>query len=303
MTWTRRNFLASGAALALTAAAGRTFATEATGPEIAVFTKSFQAWSIDEVCRKFAELGIAGLDLTVRPGGHVQPEEIKAKLPEAAKVAADHGVKIVQITSSVTEDGDYARDLFSTAGELGISKIKLGYYRSGQARETAERLKSTQTSLKGLVKVAADTGVMPCIHIHSGTYIPSHGTLAYLLLQNFDPAQLGVYVDMLHMSVEGGSGGWRQGLGLLQPWIQLCAVKNYVWEGKGRDKHGQQKWKWETCPLADGISPIPDFVSVLKSFGYNGPYSLHSEYLPRLDVNQCYAQTAADLEFFRPLVG
>ena len=304
MTWTRRNFLASGAAFAFTAAAGRSFALESgsSSPEIAVFTKSFQSWSIDEVCRKFAQLGLSGLDLTVRPGGHIQPNEIKAKLPEAAKFAADNGVKIVQITSAVTDDGDYARDLFSTAGELGVDKIKLGYYRSGKAHETADRLKSTQASLKGLVKVAADSGVMPCVHIHSGTYIPSHGTLAYLLLQDFDPSEMGVYVDMLHMSVEGGAGGWQQGLGLLKPWIKLCAVKNYIWEERGRDKHGQQKWKWETCPLADGISPIPDFVSVLKSFDYNGPYSLHSEYLPRLDVNECYQQTAADLEFFRPLV-
>ncbi|MFN3161047.1 MAG: hypothetical protein ACE37I_17160 [Rubinisphaera brasiliensis] len=298
MTWTRRNFLASGAAFAFTAAAGRSFALESgsSSPEIAVFTKSFQSWSIDEVCRKFAQLGLSGLDLTVRPGGHIQPNEIKAKLPEAAKIAADNGVKIVQITSAVTDDGDYARDLFLPGSWASTNQ---GDYRSGKLTKPLIGSSPLRRVWRP-GQVAADSGVMPVC-----TFIPERYSFSrhvgLLLLQDFIRRKW-AFVDMLHMSVRKGAPRWQQGLGLLKPWIKLCAVKNYIWEERGRDKHGQQKWKWETCPLADGISPIPDFVSVLKSFNYNGPYSLHSEYLPRLDVNECYQQTAADLEFFRPLV-
>ena len=45
-------------------------------------------------------------------------------------------------------------------------------------------------------------------------------------------------------------------------------------------------------PLADGVSPIPDYVAVLKKIGFSGTYSLHSEYKGRssfkdLDSEAC----------------
>lgn len=280
------------------------FALEAADkqPEIAVFTKSFQAWSLPEVCRKFRELGVTGLDLTVRPGGHIEPGDIARKLPEADRIVRDEGLKIVQITSNVTTTDEYGRTLFETAGELGLRKIKLGYYRSKEVGQLQQQIKLVQQDLRKLVELGAANNVLPCVHIHSGLYLPSHGTLLYLMLRDFEPGQIGAYVDSLHMSLEGGAGGWQQGLDLLAPWISLCAIKNYLLTTKPRDQAGQQRWGWKTAPLADGVSPLPDFVKTLKKLDYHGPFSLHSEYLPELNIEECYAQTARDLEYFRTLL-
>ena len=287
------------------AAAGEseTYSVQRDAAEIAVFTKSFQAWPLEQVCQKFKDLGVTGLDLTVRPGGHVLPDRIRTDLPQAAETVAQHGLKIVQITSNVTTDDQYGRDLFETAGELGIRRIKLGYYRDDpQNSNLRGQLKQVQKKLRTLAKLVADQNVLPCVHIHSGGYLPSHGTLLYLMLQEFEPGELGAYVDTLHMSLEGGGAGWRQGLQLLAPWITLCAVKNYVLTEKPRDQAGQQRWGWKNCPLADGVSPLPDFMKTLQQLGYRGPFSLHSEYVPELTVEECYAQTAADLAYFRTIL-
>ena len=59
-------------------------------------------------------------------------------------------------------------------------------------------------------------------------------------------------------------------------------------------------------PIAGGISPLPEFVATLTKIGYDGIYSLHSEYRGKhsfkdLDPEACLAQTAEDLKFLRRL--
>ena len=88
----RRPFLAAAASgLAATAlprpARGEDGGKSSTPPVVA-FTKAFQDWPVPKVCAKFAELGLDGLDLTVRPGGHIEPGDAAAELP-AAVAAAD----------------------------------------------------------------------------------------------------------------------------------------------------------------------------------------------------------------------
>ena len=275
---------------------------------IVCFTKSFQDLSIPEVCRTFREIGLDGLDLTVRPGGHIEPANVRAELPRAVRAAEEAGVQIPQLTTGITEPDANAEALLATAGELGIGRIKLGYYRYRPLGTLREQLDAVRRQLAAVSKLAAKHQVRPCVHIHSGTFLPSHGTQLYLLLKDFDPAELGAYVDPLHMTLEGGSDGWRQGLDLLAPWIALCSLKNFSWERSHRDPNGQQRWKTAVCPLADGVCPLPDFLAALKELGYRDLFSLHSEYkgghsFKDLDTDGCIAQTKADLEFVRQFLG
>jgi sugar phosphate isomerase/epimerase len=157
-----------------------------------------------------------------------------------------------------------------------------------------------------VAKIAVKHKVLPCVHIHSGDTIPSHGTQLFELIRDFRPDEVGAYVDPMHMSLEGGVDGWRQGLDLVAPWAALCSLKNFAWEPAGRDKHGQAKWRVRKMPLADGFAPLPEFLSALRSTGFSGIYSLHSEYkgvgsFRDLSTDECLAQTAADLKYFRTL--
>lgn len=276
-------------------------------PKLAVFTKSFQKWDIPTVCKKFKELGLDGLDLTVRPKGHILPENIKKELPMAAKTAKENGVEITQITSGIVEANAQAEELFQVASDLGITKIKLGYFKGGDVAKMKNTIDDTRRTIQKIAIMAGKYKVMPCIHIHSSNYVPSHGTMLYQLIQDAPTDRIGAYVDAMHMVIEGGKGGWKQGLGLVAPWIQLCAIKNFEWVKNGKHKSGQQLWKTQNVPVADGVSPVHDFVKTLKGLGYKGPYSLHSEYQGKhsfkdLDTDACYEQTRKDLEFFKPLV-
>ncbi len=276
--------------------------------KVGAFTKSFQDWDIGTVCQRFREIGLDGLDLTVRKRGHIEPADVAAKLPAAARSALEVGSEILFITTDITDATPEAERTLATASELGIDRFKLGYYRYQPFGNLAEQLDETRKRIDAVIKIAKKHGILPCIHVHSGTFLPSHGTQLYQLISGYSPEEVGAYVDMLHMALEGGGDGWRQGLDLLAPWIALVAVKNFWWEKGERDKYGQQRWNHKVVPIAEGVSPLPDYVKTLRTAGYDGVFSLHSEYKGKhsfadMDTEGCLKQTAVDLKFFKGLFG
>jgi sugar phosphate isomerase/epimerase len=313
----RRQFvgrsLRAGAALTLgtagnssAEAAAKARKADGKEPEFVAFTESFQGWPIPEVCRRFKAIGLDGLDLTVRPGGHIEPADAARRLPEAVQAANDAGVRIAMLSTAIVEADRQAEELLAAAGAAGIDRIKLGYYRYEKFGTLKARIDEVRRSLAGVAKLAAKHRVLPCLHIHSGDTIPSGGALAYLLLKDFAPREVGAYVDPMHMTVEGGNDGWRQGLDLLAPRIAISSLKNCVWQATERDQFGAQQWAFKKCPLADGIARLPDYLARLREVGYQGLFTLHSEYSDRgswkvLNVEECLEQTRADLEFVKRL--
>jgi sugar phosphate isomerase/epimerase len=275
--------------------------------KFATFTKSFQDWPIPLVCHRFKEIGLDGLDMTVRRKGHIEPKDVATQLPLAAKAALEAGVEILLLTTDITQPTPEAETVLATASKLGITRIKLGYYIYKPFGTLAKQMDEVRRQIAAVAKMARTYGVLPCVHIHSGTDIPSHGTMLYELIRDMPPDQVGAYVDTLHMALEGGGDGWRQGLDLLAPWITLVAVKNFAWYSGDRDRQGQLRWRHKVVPVADGISPIPEFMAILRKLNFSGIFSMHSEYkgsgsYKDLDTNACLAQTSEDLKFVRKLL-
>jgi sugar phosphate isomerase/epimerase len=276
--------------------------------KIAAFTKSFQDWPVPLVCHRFREIGLDGLDLTVRPKGMIEPKDVAEQLPAAVRAAHEAGTEILLLTTNITQPDTESEKLLATAAKQGIHRIKLGYYRYIPFGTLVKQMDEVRRQLAAVIKLCKPYGVLPCVHIHSGADIPSHGTMLYELLRDFPPSDIGAYVDTLHMALEGGGEGWRQGLDLLAPWISMVAVKNFDWQAGPRDKFGQQRWHHRVVPVADGISPIPEFIETLRKAKFSGVFSLHSEYKEKssfkpLDTEACLKQTAEDLKFLRKVLG
>lgn len=277
-------------------------------PTICAFTESFQDLPIPDVCRIFREIGLDGLDLTVRPGGHIAPEDAPRMLSDAAKAAADHGVSIPMLTTAIVDADDVSERLVAAAGELGIRRIKLGYYRYRDFGTLRQQLEEIRRKLERVAAMTRKHGVLPCVHIHSGDTIPSHGTQLYLLLQDMPPEEIGAYVDPMHMTIEGGSGGWRQGLDLLAPWIRITSMKNFQWREADPGPRGEPRWRPVKVPLAEGAAPLDQFVDALKTLDRGEIYSLHSEYkgggsFRSLSTAECIEQTKQDFAYLQKLLG
>ncbi|MCA9075363.1 MAG: TIM barrel protein [Planctomycetaceae bacterium] len=307
--WNRRQFLAGSGACATALLASQlpmawSAETDAFDPTICAFTESFQDMPIPEVCGLFRNMGLDGLDLTVRPGGHISPENAPRQLPDAAQAAKDHGVSIPMLTTGITEANAVNERLVATAGEHGIRRIKLGYFRYGQFGSLRQQLDDIRRQLDDISQMTHKHDVLPCMHIHSGNTIPSHGTQLYLLLKDMSPDMIGAYVDPMHMTIEGGQGGWKQGLDLLAPWIHISSIKNFQWREHEASESGQRHWRPLKVPIADGQADLRAFLAALKTFGNGEVLTLHSEYkggnsFKDMTTQECIEQTRKDLAHLR----
>ena len=274
---------------------------------LVMFSKHLQELSIVEAAKAAAAIGFAGLDLTVRPAGHITPENARAQLPQAKRALADLGLDLPMVTTGITEvDSPHARDILETARALGIPNLKLGYWTYRPFGTFREQLDDAQRKLDGLERLAREIGVRVCIHTHSGNYLSAEETVVWLMLRDRDPAAVGAYIDPGHMTLEGGSGGWRQGIDLVQDYLVMMAVKSFGWFREEDPETGEARWSTRLVPLKQGIVKWREVLSCLKQLDFDGTVSFHSEYQGRsswrdLNLEQLLAQTAEDLHYMQPL--
>jgi L-ribulose-5-phosphate 3-epimerase len=274
-----------------------------------LFTDNLADLTVAQACAAARDAGFDGLDLTLRPGGHVRPESAEVGLAEAKKAADAVGVSIPMVSTAITDvDSPHAEAIFAAAAHYGARLLKLGYWQYTPFGTLAAQIDRARDRLRRLVELGRKYHVLPCVHCHSGRFVASGGPLLYLVLKGFEPGEVGAYVDPMHMTIEGGLSGWELGLDLVAPWVALVGIKNFRWlpVAGERDRHGQQRWRWEYCPLADGQAPLPEFMSYLRRLKYDGVVSLHSEYkgatsFRRLRTPELLAQSGEDLRYLKGL--
>ena len=273
-----------------------------TAMQFVLFTDNLSELKIPDVCAEVKRVGFDGLDLTLRPGGHVPPENAEMGLSEAKRVADAAGLSIPMASTAVTgTDSPHAEQVFASAAHYGVRRLKLGYVKYEPFGTLAKQIDDAHARLERVIKLGEKYNVLPCVHVHSGANIPNHGTLLYMLLRDFKPGRIGAYVDLMHMSVEGGLSGWEMGLDLLGPWVALVGIKNYRWVERGRDDKGQATWATQYVPIQDGQAPLPQFVERLKQIKYDGIVSFHSEY-HELKTPALLEQSRKDLAYFKTLL-
>jgi sugar phosphate isomerase/epimerase len=271
-----------------------------------MFSKMLQEFPVAEAARRIQRLGFEGVDLTVRPGGHVEPLGVGRTLPEAVRAVKDAGLSIPMITTAITSADRTAEEIVAAAVHEDIRLLKLGYWMAPQDGLVGA-IDRARRELDGLAALAAKYQVTFGVHNHSGPgYVNCQPAILWTLLRERDPAQIAAYFDPGHAAVEGGSGGWWQGLELLGPSLRIVAVKDFGW----KTEPGRPKVRWQTqqVPLTDGLVPWGEFFERLKARHYDGPVSLHSEYKGShswrdLSTPELIEQTAADLAFVRSLLG
>ena len=84
----RRAMLAGAAALLATPAAAR------PKLKISIFSKHLAEVQGAELAKAAVDLGFDGVDITVRKGGHVLPEQVKQNLPPLVKILRGAGLEV-----------------------------------------------------------------------------------------------------------------------------------------------------------------------------------------------------------------
>ena len=266
---------------------------------LVMFSKKLQEFDIPEVGGIISDLGLDGVDLTVRPGGHIQPEEAEERLPLAVETLKSRGLEVPMISTGITSaDEPWSRGIFSTASKCGIGYLKLGYWHYQGFGKVHSQLEEVRNWARGLANLASEYGVFAGIHIHSGDYMSATGNMVSRILEGIDGDHIGAYIDPGHMVLEGGRSGWKLGMDLLRDVTKMVAVKDFGWV---KDTGEEKRWNLVHLPLDQGLVPWPEVFSYLGEICFDGPVSLHSEY-EKLSTDEIIAQTARDVAYVRKII-
>jgi len=234
--------------------------------------------------------GFDGVDLTVRPKGHVLPERAADDLPSAIEAIAGAGLTVPMITTDLTSaDAPHARRLLETAARHGVTYFKAGYWQFTSADVRGE-IAGVGTALAELAALARDCGIEMGFHNHAA-YVGAALWDIAPVIDPLEPRWAGYYFDPRHAVAEGGAGAWKAAAHLVAPRLKMVAVKDCVWR---KTAHG---WAAENCALGEGLVDWAWVGSVLREARFGGPISIHIEY--EVPSGSAAERTARTLEAAR----
>jgi sugar phosphate isomerase/epimerase len=234
---------------------------------ITVFTKPWQC-SLGELAEKLARLGVDGLELPIRPGYPVSPDNMAQTLPQAVELFASYGLTIHSVAGSTTQE------MVQVCGNAGIPIIrvcekvdmKIGYQAS------VDRIRRTYAEL---VPDLEKNQVMIGLQNHCNMFIGS-AIGAIDVMREFEPRHVGVVLDVAHCALAGEP----EVMAIDIAWERLCMVnlKNAVRRQIGTDVYGAANWSTYWTVGKEGYASWQTTVAELKSRGFSGPICLCAEY-------------------------
>lgn len=264
-----RRTLLAGAALLARAADEPRPATKVT-----IFSKHLQFLQGEALARGAAEMGYDGIDITVRKGGHVEPQSVRHDLPALVKIIRAQSLEVPMITTDIVDaDTPFAEDMVATAAGLGIVNYRFGGFKY-TADPYPRQLTAFRPRLAKLATLNAKYHSCAMYHTHSGVGVVGASIWdLYILMQDIDPALIGVNFDVAHATIEGGVGGWINSFKITGPHLRGIAVKDFAW---GKDAKGAWQPQWR--PLGEGMVHVAEFLRMVKAAGFHGPLQQHFEY-------------------------
>jgi L-ribulose-5-phosphate 3-epimerase len=260
---------------------------------LCLFSKHLPELNWSDLGRAVKDIGFDGVDLTVRPGGHVLPERATDDLPRAIEAIRKQGVTVPMITTDLTSAASpLARPLLTAAAKSGVRYFKTGYWRFSAEPNVQAQAAAAGGALVDLASLARDCGIELGFHNHAG-YIGGALWDIAPAMDRTDARWAGYYFDPRHAVAEGGGGAWKAASRLVAPRLKMLAVKDCLWMKSAKG------WQIDNCPLGDGLVDWSFVAATLRDARFTGPISLHLEYeLPKGTQNTLTA-ASRDLAYLR----
>ncbi|MFC2110344.1 sugar phosphate isomerase/epimerase family protein [Bacteroidota bacterium] len=239
---------------------------------INIFSKHLQFLDYRSTGKIANELGFAGVDLTVRPKGHVSPETVKIDLPKAIKEIEKGGSTCEIITTSIEGiHNPLDVDIIKTASECGVKYYRTGWLRYSDDVSMEVTIEKYKQQIKELSELNKIHELIGCYQNHAGTYVGSSLWEIKQILADAQPDFFGVEYDIRHNVVEGANS-WENELRLIKKHIKTIVVKDFKWVKING------VWKTYNVPIGEGMVDFKKYFGLLKKYKINVPVTLHMEY-------------------------
>lgn len=251
-----------------------------------VFTKPWKM-PLPELGRFVTNLGFDGIELPVRPGYQVEPEQVATALPAAAKCLGECGISIYSVA------GPTDRATIAACGEAGIPVIRTMVTVPREGYLT--RIEDVQREYDALVPLLDQHGVTIGVQNHCDWFVANAMGLLHLI-GRYDPKHVAAVWDAAHNALEGE----QPEVAIDVLWSHLCMVnlKNAYREHSGVGEAGDARWRASWCAGREGFASWPRVAAELKRRGYEGVICLTAEYDDEARVDELAAD---DLAFAKSL--
>ncbi|MCG3120977.1 MAG: hypothetical protein ALAOOOJD_03901 [bacterium] len=240
--------------------------------KIHVFSKPLQWLDYEAMAETVAAAGFDGVDLTVRPGGHVLPERVQDDLPRAVAAIRQAGLRVEMITTAIAEAREaQTESILKTASALGIQYYRMGWIDYDAALGIIENLEKLKPRFRDLAALNQHYQIHGAYQNHASVKVGGPVWDIWYLLRDLDPRWLGCQYDVRHATVEGANS-WVLGLKLISAHIKTTVIKDFKWT------HREGAWREESCPLGEGMVDFNKYFSMVKAMNLAGPLSVHFEY-------------------------
>jgi L-ribulose-5-phosphate 3-epimerase len=244
----------------------------ADSPKISVFSKNLQWLDYDAMAETARDIGFDGIDLTVRPNGHVLPENVVTDLPKAVAAVRKAGLEVYEVTTAITEaDADNTEQIIATLSDLGVKYYRLNWFEYEQDVSMDENISHIKLRMEKLAALNEKHQVHGAYQNHAGASFGASVWDLWEVMKDLNPQFIGCQFDVRHATVEG-SNSWVSDFKRIQPWIKSYNIKDFAWTKK------ENRWQAQSVPLGEGMVDFKKYFELIRQYHVTGPVSMHFEY-------------------------
>ena len=261
--------------------------------ELAIFVKPWRALPLVELAEHIRALGFDLIELPVRPGFPVQPQNIETDLPAAVKLLAEHGIRVLNVTVDLPLDDE---SWYAACAAAGIGMNRVMFRRGAADYWTAES--AARRQLERALPLCEGYDMQIGVQNHSGRFVPVNEMGMYHLLKDYDPRYIAAVWDPAHNALEGMDAD--AALDILEKHLAVVNLKNAYWRRVSGPEAEVAQWRIYWTSGAQGRASWARVIARLKAMNYRGPICFSAEYSDEERVDELIAQ---DLAFARGLLG
>lgn len=239
---------------------------------VRLFSKPLDSYEFGFMCECVSRAGIKGFDLTVRPGGKVEPSKVETDLPLLVDEAKKHNIAIDMMVSGILSASDPLTErVLKTASSSGVKYYRLGWFDYDPEIGIWESIQKYRTILKKIAGLNRKYKIHGGYQNHAGLMVGGPVWDLHELLRGLPPEFVGSQYDVRHAMVEGAYS-WILGMRLIADHIKTIAVKDFKWETVNNRSEAV------SVPLGEGWVDFDLFFKTIKELNISGPITLHIEY-------------------------
>lgn len=239
---------------------------------ITLFSKHLHWLDIKEMAHTTADLGFDGVDLTIRPNGHVTPEKVEEDLPKAVEYCKQAGVEVVMLATTICDAAQpFTEKILKTAAGIGIKHYRMDWYHYNPEISIERNHADIKTRMSDLAAMNEHYKIKGSYQNHDGDWFGAPVWDLALVMKEINSEWLGCQYDILNATLEGNNS-WPIALEYIAPFIHSIDIKDAQWSNSNGN------WNLKYVPLGKGGVDFKKFFQLMRKFKVNVPFSLHLEY-------------------------